>query len=266
MPNFKLETMKAKQKRQIPTLKNMQQVYENYNQEDHAVWKILFDRQIQNLPVAATKEYMLGLDKIGFTNSEIPNFIKTNQILASLTGWELVAVEGIVDDRLFFELLAQKKFPATTWLRKMSELDYLEEPDMFHDVFAHVPLLTNQPFVDFLEALSKIALRHVDDPEAIDILSRVYWFTVEFGLIREVDGLRIYGAGILSSAGETKYSLSTEPKHFEYNVDQILNTTYRKDVFQDRYFVVDSFHQLFESVEDVEMLLEQKLSKRVIFA
>ena len=258
--------MKTEQKRVIPTLKNMQQVHENYTAEDHEVWKILFDRQIQNLPSAATGEYLLGLDRIGFNNKEIPNFVNTNKKLAELTGWELVAVEGIVDDRLFFELLAQKKFPATTWLRKMSELDYLEEPDMFHDVFAHVPLLTNQPFVDFLEALSKIALKHVDDPEAIDILSRVYWFTVEFGLIRESNGLRIYGAGVLSSAGETKYSLSTEPRHFEYNVDQILNTTYRKDIFQDRYFVIDSFHQLFESVEEIDSLLNDKLSKREIFA
>ncbi|QSE96175.1 phenylalanine 4-monooxygenase [Fulvivirga lutea] len=258
--------MKATEKRSIPTLKNMQQVYDNYTVEDHKVWKILFDRQIKNLPTAATAEYLAGLDRINFTNDEIPNFEKTNKILREATGWELVAVEGIVDDQLFFELMANKKFPATTWLRKMSELDYLEEPDMFHDVFAHVPLLVNQPFVDFLQALSQIAVEHAGDVKAIDLLSRVYWFTVEFGLIRESSGLRIYGAGILSSAGETKFSLSNEPKHFEYNVDQILNTPYRKDIFQDRYFIIDSFEELFESIHEVRMLLNDRITKKLMFA
>ncbi|MEQ8927860.1 MAG: phenylalanine 4-monooxygenase [Fulvivirga sp.] len=257
--------MKKTQERIIPTLKNMQQVHDNYTDEDHEVWRILFDRQIKNLPIAATEEYLKGLEIIQFSNDEIPNFQKTNKILREATGWELVAVEGIVDDQLFFELMANKKFPATTWLRKMSELDYLEEPDMFHDVFAHVPLLVNQPFVDFLQALSQIAVSHAGDAHAIELLSRVYWFTVEFGLIRESKGLRIYGAGILSSAGETKFSISNEPKHFEYNVDQLLNTPYRKDVFQDRYFIIDSFEELFESIHEVKILLNDKLNKKLMF-
>ena len=258
--------MKEKVKRMIPTLKDMKQVYDMYTEEDHKVWQILFDRQILNLPTSATEAYLEGLKKINFTNDKIPNFEETNQILLTLTGWQLVAVEGIVDDRLFFELMADKKFPATTWLRKMEELDYLEEPDMFHDVFAHVPLLTNQHFVDFLEAISKIGVSYADDSKAIDLLSRVYWFTVEFGLIREKEGKRIYGAGILSSAGETKYSLSTVPLHFEYNVDQILNTSYRKDVFQDRYFIIDSYQELFDSINEIKELLSEKLAKRIIFA
>lgn len=258
--------MEATVKRQIPTLKDMQQVHENYTAEDHQVWKILFDRQIINLPKAATKEYLKGLEIIDFNNSVIPNFAKTNEVLLAATGWELVAVEGIVDDRLFFELMADRKFPATTWLRKMEELEYLEEPDMFHDVFAHVPLLTNQPFVDFLQALSKIGAKHADNPEAIELLSRVYWFTVEFGLIRESEGVRIYGAGILSSAGETAYSLSKEPMHFEYHVDQMLNTSFRKDIFQDRYFIIDSYEQLYESINEIEALLNRKLEKKMKFA
>ncbi|MEM7106928.1 MAG: phenylalanine 4-monooxygenase [Bacteroidota bacterium] len=248
--------------RAIPTLKNMKQVYDAYTEEDHQVWKILFDRQIANLPQAATKEFLIGLEKINFTSDRIPNFDETNAILNELTGWELAAVEGIVDDRLFFELMSNKKFPATTWLRKMSELDYLEEPDMFHDVFAHVPLLTNQAFVDFLEAISKIGHHHADDPEAVDFLSRVYWFTVEFGLIRENGAPRIYGAGVLSSAGETEYALSNEPKHFEYHVEQMLNTPYRKDIFQDRYFLIDSYEQLYHSIGEIELGLSEKLRKR----
>ena len=164
-------------------------------------------------------------------------------------------VPGIVDDAIFFQLMANRKFPASTWLRKMSELDYLEEPDMFHDVFAHVPLLTNQAFVDFLQELSKIGLEYIDNKWAIELLSRVYWFTVEFGLIREAEGLRIYGAGILSSAGETLFSLSEKPKRFEYNVEQILNTPYRKDTFQDRYFIIDSYEQLYESLPEIKKLI-----------
>ncbi len=252
--------------RQIPTLKDMKQVYENYTSEDQQVWEILYDRQIKNLPPAATEAYLEGLKKVNFTREEIPNFEKTNAILKSLTGWELVAVEGIVDDRLFFELMSDKKFPATTWLRKMSELDYLEEPDMFHDVFAHVPLLANQAFVDFLQALSQIGHELSDDPHAIDLLSRIYWFTVEFGLIRESAGLRIYGAGILSSAGETAFSLSKEPLHFEFNVEQILNTPYRKDKFQDRYFIIDSYQQLYESIDEVKESLNTMLNKKKVYA
>ncbi|MEP2772664.1 MAG: phenylalanine 4-monooxygenase [Fulvivirga sp.] len=247
--------------RQIPTLKNMQQVYENYTQEDQQVWNILYSRQINNLPKAATKEYLKGLKHTNFCADQIPDFKVTNSILEWMTGWELVAVEGIVDDQLFFELMSNKKFPATTWLRKMSELDYLEEPDMFHDVFAHVPLLTNRPFTRFLQALSQIGHEYADDPVAIDLLSRVYWFTIEFGLIRETEGLRIYGAGILSSAGESKFALSNEPQHFDYNVSQILDTPYRKDKFQDRYFIIDSYEQLFESIGEIRNLLKQKLNQ-----
>lgn len=233
----------------------MQQKYEQYTEEDFQVWKILFDRQMENLPGRATNEFLEGIKRINFTADKIPDFSETNPLLKSITDWELAVVPGIVDDAIFFQLMANKKFPASTWLRKMSELDYLEEPDMFHDVFAHVPLLTNQAFVDFLQELSKIGLEYIDNKWAIELLSRIYWFTVEFGLIREADGLRIYGAGILSSAGETIYSLSDKPKHFEYNVEQILQTSYRKDIFQDRYFIAESYEQLYESLPEIKKLI-----------
>lgn len=248
-------------KRQIPTLKNMKQVYDNYTSEDHKVWKILYDRQIGALPKAASATFIEGLAAVDFKPDRIPNFEETNTLLACLTGWELVAVEGIVDDALFFELLAQKKFPATTWLRTMEELDYLEEPDMFHDVFAHVPLLANQHFVDFLQGLAAIALAHLDNPWAIQLISRIYWFTVEFGLIKENDGTRIYGAGILSSSGETAFSLSDAPVHSPYDVKTILGTGYRKDTFQESYFVIDSFEELFNSVEKVKYELSALLEE-----
>lgn len=239
----------------------MEQVYENYTTEDQQVWKILYDRQIKNLPSAATKAYMEGLKKTEFRPEMIPDFAATNKVLRETTGWELAVVPGIVPDYTFFELMSNQKFPATTWLRKMEELDYLEEPDMFHDVFAHVPLLTNQSFVDFLKELSIIGLDYCGNDYAIEILSRIYWFTVEFGLIRENGQLRIYGAGILSSAGETKYSISHEPQHHEFDVQQMANTPYRKDVFQTEYFIIDSYEQLYESIPLVKEILAEMVEK-----
>lgn len=239
----------------------MRQIYENYTEEDFKVWKILYDGQIGNLPSAATKDYMEGLGKINFVREKIPSFEETNKVLKEITGWTLAVVPGIVPDYTFFELMSNRRFPATTWLRKMSELEYLEEPDMFHDVFAHVPLLTNQAFVDFLEELSKIGLHYCGNDYAIELLSRIYWFTVEFGLIRENGNLRIYGAGILSSAGETKYSLSDEPPHHEFDVPTIMSTDFRKDVFQDRYFVIESYEQLFGSISEIKSFLKEKVSE-----
>ena len=240
----------------------MKQIYENYTEEDQGVWKILFDRQFPHLPEAATKEFMKGLKQVNFTADRIPNFEETNEILRGLTGWEIYAVPGIVEDDLFFDLMANKKFPATTWVRKMSQLDYLEEPDMFHDVFAHIPLLANQAFVDFLQAISKFGQEWIDDEWAIHLLSRIYWFTIEFGLIRENGELKIYGAGVLSSSGETQYSLSNEPEHHEYDVDHILDTPYRKDKMQDRYFIIDSYEQLYRSIPEIKEKIELRLKEK----
>lgn len=244
----------------------MKQHYENYTAEDQKVWKILFERQFPSLPKAATKQFLLGLDQVNFTGEAIPNFEETNKLLRDLTGWEIYAVPGIVEDALFFDLMANKKFPATTWVRKMSELDYLEEPDMFHDVFAHIPLLANQAFVDFLQAISKFGQEWIDDEWAIHLLSRIYWFTIEFGLIREDGEVKIYGAGVLSSSGETAYSLSDEPNHFEYDVDKILDTPYRKDNMQENYFIIDSYEQLFESLPEIKTKIEQRLKAKAAIA
>ncbi len=236
----------------------MEQAYDKYTKEDFQVWKLLYERQIVNLPEAASEAYLEGLQKINFTADRIPDFKETNRVLQSLTGWRLAVVPGLIDDDIFFKLMADRQFPATTWLRKMSELDYLEEPDMFHDVFGHVPMLTNQHFVNFLQELSKIALRYIDNAWAIQLISRIYWFTVEFGLIRENGGVSIYGAGILSSAGETKFCLSKEATHIDYEVDKIMGTPYRKDVFQERYFLINSYEQLFHSTDQIERYLERE--------
>lgn len=245
---------------QDPRLKKMEQDYDAYTKEDFEVWKILYERQIVNLPNAASKAYLDGVKEINFGPDHIANFKEVNQILGDSTGWGVQVVPGLIDDDLFFGLLKNKRFPSSTWLRKMEQLDYLEEPDMFHDAFAHMPMLTNQSYVDFLENLGGIALKHIDNKWAVELLSRIYWFTIEFGLIRENGALRIYGAGILSSAGETKFSLSDEPAHIDYDVRRIMQTAYWKDKFQDKYFVIESYEQLFNSLPEIESVLLEELA------
>lgn len=238
-------------------LKEMKQDYAAYTEDDFKVWKILFEKQMPNLPQSASKAYLEGVEAVGFSADRIANFTKLNEILAQTTGWSVQVVPGLIDDDLFFGLLHHRYFPSSTWLRKMDQLEYLEEPDMFHDAFAHMPMLTNQPYVDFLEQLARIALRYIDNPRAIHLLSRIYWFTIEFGLIHENGQLRIYGAGILSSAGETKFCLSGQPIIYAYDVASILNQAYLKNCFQEVYFVIESYEQLYESVPDIELFLEE---------
>ena len=240
----------------------MTQNYEKYTEEDFKVWKLLYHRQIVNLPDAASQAYWDGLKRIHFSADRIPNFEETNAYLKELTGWNIHVVPGLIPDDEFFQLMAHREFPASTWLRALSKIDYLEEPDMFHDVFGHVPLLTNQPFVDFLQALSEIALRYIHNPWAIQLISRIYWFTVEFGLIREAGQVRIYGAGILSSAGETAFCLSEQATHIDYNVDTIMRTSYRKDVFQQRYFVITAYEQLYQSTDQIEAFLAKEADQQ----
>ncbi|MBU6123431.1 phenylalanine 4-monooxygenase [Hymenobacter siberiensis] len=243
-----------------PAFTALPQDYARYTADDQWVWRILFERQMQVLPTAASRRFLEGLPRIHFQAGCIPDFAATNPLLEQATGWNLVAVPGIVDDRTFFALLAVRRFPATTWLRTPAQLDYLEEPDMFHDVFAHVPLLTDPFFADFLQAVGILALRHLHDPYAVELLSRLYWFTVEFGLITEAGTLRIYGAGILSSAGETRYCLSDGTARRPFDVAHILATPYVKDRMQDVYFVIDSYEQLVASVPALEAELLRLLA------
>ena len=177
-----------------------------------------------------------------------------------MSGWHIQAVPGIIPDREFFLLLNQKKFPATCWLRNMNQLNYIEEPDMFHDVFGHIPLLTDEHFCEFLYGLSNIALKHLDNSYAIELMSRIYWFTVEFGLIRESNEIKIYGAGIISSSGETEYSLSKVPTHLEFNVGEVLNSAFHKDKMQEKYFIVHSFEDLYNCLPELENEINRMLA------
>ena len=197
------------------------QVYSNYTAEDLQVWKILFDRQMQNLKGKVCEDFIRALETVKFTREKIPDFSEVNSILGNETGWGLQVVPCISAQKEFFELLAQKKFTATCWLRTMEQLDYLEEPDMFHDVFAHVPLLSNIAYCSFFEGIGKLALKHIDDPFAVELLGKIYWFTIEFGLIEEKNDLKIYGAGIISSAGETKHALSKDAEKLKFDIELI---------------------------------------------
>lgn len=240
------------------------QDYSRYTDEDRQVWQLLFDRQMALLPGLASSAYMEGITKVGFRRDKIPHFDEVNEALARHTGWQLAVVPGLIDNKPFFELLLNKKFPATTWFRKLAELDYLEEPDMFHDVFGHVPLLTNEDFCSFLSGLSNIALEHIENEWAIELISRLYWYTVEFGLINDAtEGLRIYGAGILSSSGESVYCLGEQPLRVPFDVEDIINTPYIKDKFQEKYFVIDSYRQLYDSLPEVARIIKKYVSVSV---
>jgi phenylalanine-4-hydroxylase len=235
------------------------QVYSNYTAQDFLVWKTLFNRQMEILSSIVSTEYLKALGIVKFTSDKIPDFAEVNKLLNPITGWGLEVVPNISPQKEFFEFLSQKKFTATCWLRSMEQLDYLEEPDMFHDVFAHVPLLSNDAYVGFFKGISDIALKYIDNPRAIELLGKIYWFTIEFGLINENNQLKIYGAGIISSKGETKCCLSNEVVHHLFDVQAIFNTDFRTDILQENYFIINSFEQLYNSLPEIEILLGKNL-------
>lgn len=234
----------------------MNQAYHRYTKADHAMWRALFERQMQFLPDIASVDYLEGVNKVGFVSDHIPHFEKeTNPLLRALTGWEVYVVPGLIPHQEFYTHLYNRQFPASNWLRKPEQIDYLEEPDMFHDTFGHVPLLSNAAFCTFMSHLSTIALRFIDQEEALQRISRLYWYTVEFGLIYEHNALKIYGGGIISSSGESHYCLSNEVPKINFDLEKVLNTPYHIDRYQDHYFVIDSYEQLYQSISRMEDLL-----------
>lgn len=220
------------------------QDWNSYSAQDHATWQQLFERQSELLIGRACREYLDGLDQLGVCADGIPDFRKLNDVLGQTTGWQIIAVPGLIPDAEFFGHMAERRFVATRWIRAPSQMDYLQEPDIFHDVFGHVPLLTNAAFADFLQAYGRGGLKALR-LGSLDMLARLYWYTVEFGLIRTREGLRIYGSGIMSSKGESLYCLDDpKPNRIAFDLKRILRTRYRIDDFQETYFVIDSFEQL----------------------
>jgi phenylalanine-4-hydroxylase len=222
------------------------QGWSNYTPAEHAVWKTLFERQTKLLPGRACDEFVEGMKNLPIGAEQIPNFLELSEVLMQRTGWQVVAVPGLVPDEVFFEHLANRRFPSGNFIRKPHELDYLEEPDVFHDVFGHVPMLMNPSIADYIQAYGVGGLR-AKKLGVLDKLARVYWYTVEFGLIQQKDGLRIYGAGIASSRTESVFSLDdASPNRIGFDLERVMRTHYRIDDFQESYFVIDSLAELLD--------------------
>jgi phenylalanine-4-hydroxylase len=225
----------------------IEQNWRHYSEEEHAIWRLLFQRQQGLLAQRACCEFLDGLGGLGVAAEGIPDFRRLNKILDAATGWRIVAVPGLVPDDVFFAFLAGRRFPSTCFIRRRDQLDYLQEPDVFHDIYGHVPLLMNPVFADYMQAygeggLKALRLGHLQH------LARLYWYTVEFGLIDTPQGLRIYGSGILSSAGESIYCLEDpRPNRIRFALRRVMRTRYRIDDFQQTYFVIDDFQQLFDA-------------------
>lgn len=227
----------------------VEQPWDTYSATDHAVWGQLYRRQRELLPGLACSAFLKAQDAMGMGEAQIPRFDDLNQILGSATGWQLIGVEGLLPELDFFDHLANRRFPVTWWIRRPDQIDYIAEPDLFHDLFGHVPLLMNPVFADYMQAYGHGGVRaHGIGPEALVNLTRLYWYTVEFGLIREAEGLRIYGAGIVSSAGESRYSIQSDaPNRIGFDIQRVMRTRYRIDTYQKTYFVIDDFEQLFDA-------------------
>jgi phenylalanine-4-hydroxylase len=222
------------------------QAPELYSAADHRVWQLLLERQSALAARHACAEFLDGLASLG-VGPRIPSFRDINTRLQPLTGWQLVGVPGLIPDGAFYEHLANRRFPVTVWIRTPQELDYLVEPDLFHDFFGHVPLLTNPVFADYMQLYGR---RGVEAGDRIDLLARLYWYTAEFGLIRTRGSLKIYGAGILSSAREVRHAIEgTDVERLPFEAATVMHRPYEIDRLQNTYFVLDDFSQLFDAVQ-----------------
>jgi phenylalanine-4-hydroxylase len=237
-----------------------------YTPADHDTYRRLYARQSAQIEGLACREFVDAVAQLGAPD-HIPRFDAITERLHKATRWEIVGVPGLIPEEAFFALLAQRRFPVTDWIRTPEEFDYVVEPDVFHDLFGHVPLLFNPMFADYMQAYGEGGLKAARLGSA-EHLARLYWYTVEFGLIRERDGLRAYGAGVLSSAGELRHSVTShEPQRIGFDLERIMRTRYKIDNYQATYFVIDSFEQLFEATApDFAPLFEQVRQLGVIEA
>jgi phenylalanine-4-hydroxylase len=219
--------------------------YVDYSQDEHEVWRFLYERQIQILENRAVDEFILGLEKLQLSADSIPQIPDINAQLSKVSSWQVVAVAAVIPPDQFFGLLANRQFPVATFIRRQEDIDYITEPDVFHEVFGHIPLLTNSYYADFVSDFAKIALSH--PKEDWYMFLRLFWFTIEFGLIETSNGLRIYGGGILSSYSETMTALRTDAAIRAYfEPVSVFRTPYRIDVLQSIYYVIKDFSIMFD--------------------
>ncbi len=225
----------------------------HYTETDRLVWKTLFERQSENLKTKGNSNYNTCLVNMKpvLHADEIPNFKQINKWFELQTGWQIEVVTGLIPVEEFFGLLAQKKFCSSTWLRSLAQLDYLEEPDMFHDIFGHIPLLSNPEFSAFAHEFGKIGQANQGNEKLMIQLQRLYWFTIEFGLIRENKQIKAYGAGIISSFGETNRVAKLNCHIFPFDLQEVFSKFFRTDVMQEDYFLIESFTELTKALEMV---------------
>lgn len=223
----------------------VQQDWPSYSQEEHALWRRLYQRQAELVPGRACEEFITSLHALNAADG-IPDFASTSAALSKATGWTIIAVPGLIPEEAFFTHLANRRFPVTVWLRKPEEFDYIVEPDVFHDYFGHVPLLFNPIFAHHIQEYGKGGLKAMQ-LGGLEQLSRLYWYTIEFGMIQSPVGLRAYGAGILSSGGEIRHCLEpSNSRHIAFDVERCMRTRYKIDSYQETYFVIRDFKQLFD--------------------
>ena len=239
------------------------QGWDRYTAEEHATWDTLFARQSKLLPGRASEAYLRGLDVLKLSRPGIPDFEELSDRLMKLTGWQVVAVPGLVPDDVFFDHMANRRFVAGNFIRRPDQLDYLQEPDVFHDVFGHVPMLADPVFADYLAAYGRGGQRALG-MDALKYLGRLYWYTVEFGLVAEPEGLRIYGAGIVSSSAESRFALDDpSPNRIGFDLSRVMRTEYRIDDFQQNYFVIPSFDELLRVTVETDFApLYEELAKQ----
>ncbi len=233
------------------------QAWADYTSEEHRTWVELYDRQAEVLPGRACDAFLKGLDALDLRGDGVPDFARINERLEPMTGWRVVAVPGLVPDEVFFEHLANRRFPAGRFVRRRDQLDYIQEPDVFHDVFGHVPMLTDPVFADYMAAYGQGGLRAAG-LGVLHHLARLYWYTVEFGLIETGEGLRIYGAGVVSSKSESLFALNDpSPNRLGFDLARVMRTLYRIDDFQQTYFVIPSFQALLdETLKDFAQIYD----------
>ncbi len=226
------------------------QDWASYTAEQHDVWTVLYDRRMAELRETGSRVFLAGAETIGLRRDRVPDLNEVNQLLGDLTGWKAVPVKGFIPAKEFFVCLAERRFPTTIIIRPREQLEYLEEPDIFHDVFGHVPLHADPVFADFLQQFGQIAAP-VTDEDDVRRMARLFWFTVEFGLIREDGAIKEYGSGLISSVADGANALGPNCDRRPFDLDAVLNQPFEIDHLQDVLFVIDSFDQLFEAVAEL---------------
>jgi len=227
----------------------IEQCWDVYTPDEHAIWNALYDNQIRILADRAVPEFYEGITKLNLNKGGVPNLKTLNEELQKLTNWTVVTVPHLVPDDVFFNHLANRRFPAGRFIRGRDQMDYIQEPDIFHDVFGHVPMLTQPVFANYMQAYGKGGLRALET-DHLKNLTRLYWYTVEYGLMRTDQGFKIYGAGMSSSRTESIFSTDSDsPNRIHFDLERIMRTNYRIDDFQQVYFVIDDFAELFDATQ-----------------